>query len=260
VSRLVRPDGCRLYFETHGDPDAEPIVLVEGIGGSVQTWGRALPFLASELFVVASDLRGNGRSDMPDRWTSIETLADDTLAVMDEIGLSSAHVYGVSLGGAIAIRIALSAPERVRSLVLGATPAGGPGATPLRSPSPKGAPHLSLYAPRFAAEHPGHVAEDVRAWRTNPPRRGAARRQWEALRRFDAHDRLPGITVPTLVLHGTEDRVVDPENARVLASRIPGAELVLLEGAGHAYMSERAEEAAAIVLDFVGRHAGGRDT
>ncbi|HZP90074.1 MAG TPA: alpha/beta fold hydrolase [Actinomycetota bacterium] len=255
MSRLARPDGCSLYFETHGTRGSEPIVLVEGIGGSVEAWGRTIPLLATELFVVAPDLRGNGRSDMPGESISIETLADDMLAVMDEVGLPSAHVYGLSLGGTVAIRMALAARSRVRTLVLGATHAQGPLPVRPRASGPKGAPHLLLYSPRFAAERPERVAEDLRTWSRTPRRPGAARRQWEALRRFDAYDLLPGITAPTLVLHGTEDRVVDPENARILASRIPRAELLLLEGAGHAFHSERAEEAAAMVLDFVRRHA-----
>ncbi len=255
MSRLVRPDGCRLYFETHGDADAQPIVLVEGIGGSVEAWRRTVPLLATELFVVVSDLRGNGRSEAPNTPIRVETLADDTLAVMDELGLPSAHVFGLSLGGTVAIRMALAAPERVRSLVLGATYAGGRRPIRPHASAPKGAPHLVLYARRFAAEHPEHVAEDLRVWSAIPRRPGAARRQWEALRRFDPYDLLPGITAPTLVLHGTEDRVVDPDNARALASRIPNAELVLLGGAGHVFHSERAEEAVAIVLDFVRRQA-----
>jgi pimeloyl-ACP methyl ester carboxylesterase len=72
---------------------------------------------------------------------------------------------------------------------------------------------------------------------------------------FDSYDRLPSLRVPTLVLHGTEDRVIPVENGRRLAERIPGAEVVLLEGAGHVYHSERADEADAAVLDFVRRHA-----
>ena len=74
---------------------------------------------------------------------------------------------------------------------------------------------------------------------------------------FDACDRLPQIRTPTMVMHGTEDRTVDVANARILAQRIPGAELVLLEGAGHLYHSERAEESDAAVLDFIRRRAGG---
>jgi len=72
---------------------------------------------------------------------------------------------------------------------------------------------------------------------------------------FDAYDQLPRITAPTLVLHGADDQMVDSENARVLASRIRGAELVLLEGAGHVYHSEQAGAADRIVLDFIRRHA-----
>jgi pimeloyl-ACP methyl ester carboxylesterase len=71
---------------------------------------------------------------------------------------------------------------------------------------------------------------------------------------FDSFDRLPSMRVPTLVLHGTEDLAVSPENAKILAERIPGAELVLLEGAGHLYHSEQPAEADAAVLDFVRRH------
>ncbi len=90
-----------------------------------------------------------------------------------------------------------------------------------------------------------------------PQRPHARRRQWEAVQGFDACGRLGELRVPTLVLHGTEDRLVDPRNARLLAERIPGAELVLLEGAGHVYHSERAEEADRAVLEFVERRAGG---
>ena len=70
---------------------------------------------------------------------------------------------------------------------------------------------------------------------------------------FDSYDRLPAIAAPTLVLHGAEDRLIAPANAQVLADRIPGAELVLLEGAGHLYHSEQAGAADAAVLDFVRR-------
>jgi pimeloyl-ACP methyl ester carboxylesterase len=99
------------------------------------------------------------------------------------------------------------------------------------------------------------VAEDLRIARQQPRHPQGGRRQWEAMQAFDAYDRLPSIAAPTLVVHGTQDRVVAPGNARVLASRIPGAELLLLQGAGHLYHSERAAEADAAVLGFVRRHA-----
>jgi 3-oxoadipate enol-lactonase len=101
------------------------------------------------------------------------------------------------------------------------------------------------------------VAEDLRIGAAQPRHPEGGRRQWEAMQAFDSYDRLPTLRVPTLVIHGTEDQAVSVENARVLAERIPGAELRLIEGAGHLYHSERAEEADAAVLDFVGRHGDG---
>jgi pimeloyl-ACP methyl ester carboxylesterase len=80
------------------------------------------------------------------------------------------------------------------------------------------------------------------------------RRQWEAMQRWDGFDRLPRSAVPTLVLHGTDDRVIAPGNAELLARRIPGAELKLLEGAGHVFWSEQPEVADRLILDFIERH------
>jgi pimeloyl-ACP methyl ester carboxylesterase len=111
-----------------------------------------------------------------------------------------------------------------------------------------------MYSPGFPDRHPEHVADDLRMGAAEPKHPEGGRRQWEAMQRFDSFERLPSLRVPTLVLHGTEDLAVSPDNAKILAERIPGAELVLLEGAGHLYHSERAAAADAAVLDFVRRH------
>ncbi|HWO70412.1 MAG TPA: alpha/beta fold hydrolase [Actinomycetota bacterium] len=253
---LDRPCGWRLYFEVHGPPDGEPVVLLEGMGGDIPGWRRNIPRLARELRVVAYDLRGNGRSEGPDAPTTMATYVLDTVALLDHLGIRRAHVYGQSFGGMVAQELALSHPERVRTLVLAATHCGGTRAVRGSARPPKGEPWRALYAPSFPDRHPEHVAEDLRvaaAQRRDP--RGE-RRQWEAMQGFDACDRLPGIRAPTLVLHGTEDQMIPVENALMLAERIPDAELVLLEGAGHLYHSERAEEADAAVLRFIRRHRG----
>jgi pimeloyl-ACP methyl ester carboxylesterase len=258
VAWLARqPDGCRLYLETHGRPGDPPLMLLEGLGGDVPGWRRNVPTLARELFVVAFDFRGNGRSDAPDEPMTMATFVDDSVAVLDHLELDSAHVYGMSFGGMVAQELALTHPSRVRSLILAATSVGPRRAVRSRARVPKDRPWLALYSPGFAEAHPEHVQEDVVVGSQRPQRPHAGRRQWEAMQAFDSFDRLPGIAVPTLVLHGTEDRIVDVENARVLARRIPGAELVLLEGAGHLYHSERPGEADAAVLGFVRRHPGG---
>jgi 3-oxoadipate enol-lactonase len=252
MSTFVRPDGCRLYYELHGDPSAEPIVLLEGLGGDIPGWGRHLDGLARELRVIAYDLRGNGRSDKPDEAMTMKTFVEDTIGLMDHIGVPSAHVYGQSFGGMVAVELALAFPDRVRSLILAATHPGGSHAIRPRSRVPKDRPWLALYSPGFVRDQPERLEEHRRTALQNPQPGHAGRRQWEAMQGFDPYDRLPDIRVPTVVLHGTDDLTVDLENARLLASRIPGARLDLLEGAGHVYHWERPDEADRVVLDFVG--------
>ena len=256
MGELARPDGCRLYYETHGDASREPLMLLEGMGGDIPGWRRNIPHLADELFVIAYDFRGNGRSDAPDEPMTMSTFVEDTVALLDHLGLDAAHVYGQSFGGMVAQVTALDRPERVRTLILAATHCGTEFFVPVKAKVPKDKPHLTLYSEAFAREHPDHVAEDMRIGSQQPQRPNARRRQWEAMQGFDVGARLWEIDRPTLVLHGTEDRTVAVENGYILAERIPNAELHLLEGAGHLYHSERAEEADEAVLDFIRRHRG----
>jgi 3-oxoadipate enol-lactonase len=184
----------------------------------------------------------------------MRTYADDALAVLDELRLERAHVYGHSFGGQVALELALAHPGRVRTLILGATRLREDLATTARERAPLGRPWELLYARAFLESHPEEVRADRDAL---TPRRDGERRQAAASRAWDPGDRPSALDLPVLVLHGTDDRLVDPANARQLVQAIPGAELALLEGAGHAYGSEMPERAAAIVLDFVRRHRGG---
>jgi pimeloyl-ACP methyl ester carboxylesterase len=255
---VERPDGCRLYFELHGPAEGTHLVLLEGLGGDIPGWRRNVPHLSQRYRVIAFDFRGNGRSDKPDEPVTMATFVADTVAVLDQLGVERAHVYGQSFGGMVAQELALTHPDRVRSLVLAATSPGPAHAVRpgMISKVPKDKPHLALYSDRFGREHPEHVAEDILVGSQNPQPAHAGRRQWEAMEGFDAFDRLGHVRCPTLVLHGTEDRLVPVANARLLADRIPGARLVLLEGAGHVYHSERADAADAAVLDFIDQVEG----
>ena len=252
---LTRPDGVHLNYELHGPEDATPMILLEGMGGDIPGWRRNIPALAGELRVIAYDFRGNGNSDEPQGSVTMGTFVDDTIALLDFLECQRSHVYGQSFGGMVAQELALRSADRVRTLILGCTHAGPARSVRAQdSKVPKGEPWRAMYAPGFPDRHPEHVAEDLRIGAAQPTHPEGGRRQWEAMQGFDSFDRLPSIRVPTLVLHGTEDLAVSPENAKILAERIPGAELVLLEGAGHLYHSEQAAEADAAVLDFVARH------
>jgi pimeloyl-ACP methyl ester carboxylesterase len=215
------------------------------------------PSPGKETFVVAYDHRGNGLSDGPDHPTTMATYVEDCLALIDELAITRAHVYGQSFGGMVALELALAFPEHVRSAILACTHAGSRRAVPSSGRAPRNRPWLQLYSPAFVQAHPEHVEEDQRVGRAQPQHPQGQRRQWEAMQGWDAFDRLPEVRLPTLVLHGSDDQVIDVENARVLAARIPGAEIAIIEGAGHVYHSEQPEVADEIVLDFVWRHRDG---
>ena len=154
----------------------------------------------------------------------------------------------------VAQETALTHADRVRTLVLAATHPGPAHAiaVPDRT-GPKGEPWRALCAPGFPEGHPDLVADDhqVAIAQRHHPR--GQRRQWEAMQGWDASDRLRHLTVPTLVLHGTEDRVIAPGNAELLARGFPGAELRLLAGAGHLFWSEPPELIDRMILDFIER-------
>ncbi len=256
---LDRPDGVRLYHELHGPSPTggrTPLLLVEGLGGDIPGWRRNIPVLSSVRPVIAFDLRGNGRSTMRDEPVTMATFVDDATALLDSLSVGRADVYGQSFGGMIAQEMALTEGERVRALILAATHAGPAHEARRTGPVskvPKDRPYLALYSDAFAREHPDHVAEDILVGSQQPQAPFAGRRQWEAMQAFDSFDRLPTLRLPVLVLHGSEDRLVPVENARLLANRIPGAELVVLEGAGHVYHSEQPDAADAAVLRFLDR-------
>jgi len=253
---LRRPDGVGLYYEVHGPEGGAPLILLEGMGGDIPGWRRNIPVLATELRVVAYDFRGNGNSDEPTGPVTMATFVEDTIALLDAIDVERAHMYGQSFGGMVGQELGLTRPDRVRTLILGCTHAGPQHVLRGKaSKVPKGEPWRAMYAPGFPDAHPEHVAEDLRIGAAQPRHPEGGRRQWEAMQGFDSFDRLPTLRVPTLVLHGTEDQAIPVQNADLLAERIPGAELVLLEGAGHLYHSEQAAAADAAVLDFLRRHA-----
>lgn len=248
---VERPDGARIAYDVAGDPRRPALLLLGGIGGDASTWRRDLPRLAAELFVLVLDHRGIGGSSAPDRPTTMTTYVDDALAVLDELRVERTHVYGHSFGSLVALELALTHPERVRSIVVGAGRPEPSRSIRSRGRAPLGRPWEQLYAEAFVREHPEAIEEDRRATVRRP---AGERRQAEAAKRWDPDDRLREIRAPVLVLHGSADRLTDPANARILAAEIAGAELVILEGAGHAFHSEMPERADDIVLDFVRRH------
>jgi 3-oxoadipate enol-lactonase len=242
-----------LHWESTGT--GEPVLMITGLGLSGGAWWRTVPVLSRSLRVITFDNRGVGRSRARLHSYTTEAMADDAATVLDAAGVERAHVYGFSLGGMVAQQLALRHAERVRSLVLGATHAGGPRAARpsddviaffrrRTSMSASDAARASVpfnYGPRCRHDHPDRIAEDLRLRLTNPFSERAYRAQMVAAALHNCHRRLKRIEVPTLVVHGSEDRMVPVANAEILAEGVAGASLRILETAGHLYSTEQPE-------------------
>jgi 3-oxoadipate enol-lactonase len=254
---VTAADGTGLHYVIAGE--GVPLVLVGGKTSTINgAWWRHLPVLSRHFRVIAFDNRGAGQSDKPDQPYTTGLMADDALAVLAASGETSAHWFGLSLGGMIVQELALANAEAVRSLILGATHCGPPAAvTPLSAPDAQrvsASPHrrlANLYSVEFLLTHPDWVAEDATHFGKMPLH--AIHRQDQAVRHHDTCDRLWEIRRPVLILHGRQDRMVPVDRSEQLHAGIPGSELVLLDGAGHQFQSERAADVDRLVIDFVTR-------
>jgi 3-oxoadipate enol-lactonase len=253
---------ARIHYEVTGPKTGEPVVLIMGLGWDMSGWDLMLPHLKGYR-VLRLDNRGAGSSDAPDKPYSIVGMADDTVKVMDAAGMSSAHVYGASLGSMIAQEIALSHPERVRSLILGcpspgviAVP-GSPGIIRLMltrgqyTPEEafrKAAPYLFH---RALQQSPELIEEAMQRRLAIPVNPVGYRRQLQAPLRWSSLRRLPRLRIPTLVMHGDHDRLIPDLNGRLIARLIPNARFHSIKGAGHVYSTDAPGEAAGVAVRFI---------
>jgi pimeloyl-ACP methyl ester carboxylesterase len=197
-------------------------------------------------------------------------MASDAAAVLDAAGEESAHVFGLSMGGMIAQEFALQYPQRVRSLILGCTAAGGPNAVRAEAEVNHVLTSRDLTPEEMARAmrpyvYDSHtpiekVEEDLELRRKWFPKPEGYAAQWQGILAWQSYDRLPQITAPTLVLHGESDRLVPPANGKLIAERIPGAEFVLLPHASHIFATDQPEATHNAVLKFLSEHWAGART
>jgi pimeloyl-ACP methyl ester carboxylesterase len=249
-------DGVRIAHQVRGAGRA--LLLLSGQANSHRWWDPVRADFDAAFRTITLDYRGTGDSDKPDEPYSTEGFAEDVVAVLDHLGVERADVYGTSMGGRVAQWLAARHPARVGRLVLGCTTPGGPNGvgrdaevdtalTDRDQARARAALVDLMYTPAWTSAHPGPYAT-----LGDPAMPGYARRRHRlASARHDAWAVLPDITAPTLVLHGTEDRFNPTANAPLLAKRIPGARLALLDGARHAYFEEFRVTASPLVLDFL---------
>ena len=245
-----------------------PVVLIMGFGGDHLAWGLQTPAFAASHRVIAFDNRGVGQTDAPDVAYTTSMMADDTVGLLDALGVDRAHVCGVSMGGMIAQEVALRHPTRVVTLQLHATLARPDGylralTAAWRTLRPTLEREdwmrtlaLWLFAPCTYERRPELVELVVQNALMNPYPQSLTgfRRQGDAVLSHDALERLAQIRCPTLVSVAEHDILVPPRFSHEIARRLVGTELKTLADAGHAYMWERPEAFNSMCLDFIARH------
>lgn len=258
-----------LFYSDGGE--GEPVLLITGWTISSAVFEPVAAHYLPHARVIAYDHRGSGRSAPWPAPVSMAMLAADAARVLDERGVRCAHIVGVSMGAMVGLELAVRMPSRVKSLVLIGGGTGGPlSQTPdpivtaralaeLAADSVRHGrlwPAAALFSRRFRTEQPERVIELVRPFTRHRPPPWTAGFQTLAASCFGRHEALGRVRAPTLVLHGDEDVMSPVGNALLLAQAIPGAELHLERGAGHAVPLERPQACAEVLLDWVARHAG----
>ena len=240
----------------------EPLLLIMGMAGHHRMWGEPFVSLLERDFdVIAFDHRGIGTSDRADAPFTIADLADDAARVITVAGWDRAHVFGISLGGMVAQELVLRHPDRVRTLTLGCTYPGlggdltATGAQRAFEAAATGDEELAVRAmyevnvsARYAADPANYEVFRREALSVQVPT-PVVMMQMQAVLGHDALTRLPRITAPTLVLHGTEDEMLVAANGKQIAELIPNARLELFEGAGHLFWWEEPERTAALLRE-----------
>ena len=270
------PTGVELYYEMHGRGD--PLLLFPSTAFSGDVWKLyQVPGLSRTLQLILHDPRGCPRTTVAQQVFSIDQMANDAVALLDHLNIPAAHLLGHSMGGRVALTMALNFPGRVKSLIMAASGSGL-----VTRPGPdciSGLPHWLIlglvekgfekflrdeycesdvfFTGDFRARYPERIEEFFRLARANHANLSEyihlsiARHNWEATHR------LGDVTCPTLVLIGNSDRARSNHllQAEALTQRIPGAELLVLDGQSHGFFWQAPEETNRVILDWVKRHS-----
>lgn len=258
----VEVPGAELNYERTGT--GEPLLLIQGMSANHLAWGRPFSSLLERDFeVISFDNRGMGHSSPATEAFSIAEMAADTVSLLDALEIESAHVLGISMGGMIAQELALAHPNRLRSLALGCTYCGGEGSQLMDPADFQGlvaamssGDRQQVYramwdlnlSPAFRENESGFAAFAKMAEALPVPRETIGF-QVQAIAAHDTSARLPDLTIPPLVIHGTADRVLGYPNGPLIASLIPGARLETLEDVGHMFWWEQPDRAVELVRE-----------
>lgn len=259
---VVRSGDADIAYTVQGSGD--PLLMIMGFAADARMWMLQLPTFEQRYSCITFDNRGAGSSTLPGPCT-MEDMAADAIAVLDDLGIERARVLGISMGGAIAQHLALKTPERVRSLVLASTWSRRNAYTQrvarlgrqileqLGHEALVQAFMLWLFTPKFMINNAefAHAIEQMMLDFVAPNETFLL--QLQALLEHDVHDRLGQVRIPTRVMVGRRDILVPPELSYAISEAIPDADLIVLES-GHAYNVEEMDAFNNSVMEFFARY------
>ena len=237
---VVDINGIQIYYEVHGE--GEPLLLLHGGLGSSDYWPDQLGPFSERYRVIAMDSRGHGRSTFDDTPISYDLMTSDVIGLLDHLGVEKTDVLGWSDGGVIGLNMAIHHPGRVGKVIAYGA-----------NYSPAGVREDIMENERFLA-YVGRATADYQKLSPAPGRweefMGNLGNMWATEPTFTAEE-LGSITAPVLVFAGVEEEGIREEHTRELASLIPSADLVLMEGTGHFAHLDKPEEFNQVILDFL---------
>lgn len=253
-------NGVKTYYEVHGA--GPPLVLVSGLGGNASYWLPQLDELSRHFKVLIYDQRGAGQSACPDMEYSIQLLADDLSALLNELRFEPSFFVGHSTGGAIGQFIAAQHPALLRGMILHAS-------------WPQSDAHfqwcfrarlallestdvttyllgsaLFMYPPEYLRQHADRLQDKISVSALSFPSQRIIARRVKAIMAHDALQLLPEISTPTLVHCAKDDVLTPPYHSRLLASTIPNAEFILQPYGAHGYSEVYPEKFCSVITDF----------
>ncbi|MBS7250977.1 MAG: alpha/beta fold hydrolase [Candidatus Freyarchaeota archaeon] len=257
----AKVEDFEMYYEDVGKGPA--LVLIHGMGGDSTEWSPLIPELSREVRCIAVDLRGHGKSEKPNQPYTQDMFADDVAALLDTLKIDKAYICGVSMGGFVALKMALNHPEKVNGLILIDTAARIPpksieaGARWAKAFAEKGlegyieAEIKDIFHPMFVRRHKDAVKRFADSMRTRDPTTVSRIQQGYMKSPPALENEIKKIKVPTLIIHGREDEVVPVEEAEFIHKQIPNSQIAIIPFAGHAALLEREDFFIDAILYFI---------
>lgn len=258
---IAETNGIRIYYETYGE--GEPVVLISGLGSPLGSWETQIPIYSEKFKVIVFDNRGIGRSEITEQGFTIEDMADDTMGLLDHLGISSADFVGKSMGGMIAQWIGIKYPERAGKLVIGCSSASRDdvGNLLIRSGREIAAKAgmktvwLTGLFYSYSREYVERNFDQIKEFLEDMPEDEEVLKgylgQSLACEGHNVLDKIGRIKAETLVLYGEDDLIMPPKQTLEMAEKIPDSKTRGFKSVGHGFWREKQQEVDKLVMEFL---------